>query len=144
MESILFHECIGNICNCKEVYFHEECAVKWFTPRVQGISKGRVIDNNWKTIWSASCEVCNREIDKFLIDKCILQLKKESFKMLKKSINPMILPNVPEETTNEVVVRQRTLINTHPISVTSPRSIESNNNNSLSIFRCFKPTNNRT
>ena len=93
MEAIYLAEACGNICLCKEVYFHERCAVKWFTPRIQGLS-GKAISNSWDTKWHATCEVCQSKIDDYIVKKCITNLKRECFSKLQKSMNP--LPNVPQ------------------------------------------------
>lgn len=103
MESVDLNEAIGDICHCKNVYFHESCAIKWYTPRIQGTSVGKATQDKylWKTIYNATCEVCNSIIDRKIVNMCILSIKKQSFKRFQKQ--------------NHV-----TPINTHPIEVRSP------------------------
>ena len=146
LDSILYQEAIGNFCKCKDVYMHEACAVKWFTPRIEGVSKGKAIDSDWKTNWCATCEVCNSSIDDDLVKKCVFNLKKESFKRLQKSINPIILPNVPQNqptVETHTINRQSVVIQPHrPVQ----RQIHSNNNLNLTfyhVFQCLILLNNR-
>lgn len=118
-EPIEFHQMVKNLCKCTDVYFHEECAIKWFTPRVRGISKGKALQKNWTTSWYASCEVCNSNIDNIFVQKCILSLKRESFEQLKKiCMNPNILPHVPEVPINTTSINspRAATINSHIIS----------------------------
>jgi hypothetical protein len=84
MEELVFEDVVGNICKCKNVYYHEECALKWFTPKVKGISKGYLIENNanWSTNWYACCDVCNSMIEDSIVKKCIFNFNKKCLKML--------------------------------------------------------------
>ena len=145
LEHIIFQEAVGNLCNCKEVYFHKSCAEKWFTPRITGTSKGKAVDNNWDTKWHALCEVCNHNIDDDFVKQCVSKLKIHSLRKMYKSENPIVLPNVPvisaETTQNYANVR------THPVSVqiTHRRPLERTNNVSNSnkgwFFSCFSQQN---
>ena len=67
--------CITNLCKCKNVYFHETCAIKWYSPKIYGKSYGKAIDDVWKTEWYASCEVCNNKIDLTFVNKCLFLVR---------------------------------------------------------------------
>ena len=141
LDSILYQEAIGNICNCKEVYLHETCAIKWFTPRIEGVSKGKAIDSDWKTNWCATCEVCNSSIDDELVKKCVFNLKKESFRRLQKSMNPAILPNIVPQ--NQSTVETHTINRQQLPPRTVPRQIQNTTNHSNWTFlSCFSRSNN--
>ena len=129
MESIFLDDAVGNLCHCKEVFFHENCAVQWFTPRIHGISKGKALQEHWSTQWYASCEVCKQPIDDTIVQKCLRNLKKQSFRRLQKSM-PITLSHSVEQNiprTHPVVV------NAQPQPVIPPR---------WSLLNCFTPQEN--
>lgn len=145
METILFDDAVGDLCQCKDVYFHEVCAIKWFTPRIYGISKGKALQeqSQWNTQWYASCEVCKHNIDNAMVQKCIINLKKESFRRLQKSINPVPVPLPNSVNTPQPVHIERTHsepLRTHPVVVdesTTQRTIVPSSQ--WNLFTCFSP-----
>lgn len=138
MQHIDYQEAIGNLCMCKDVFFHETCAIKWFTPRIEGTCKGKAVCNDWSTHWSANCEVCKQSLDNNFVQKCITNLKRETFKQLKNT-NPVTLPR-----TVTVVSRH---IATHRINnnaaMNSPRPIQQQTQSRalFSCFACLSPNN---
>ena len=116
---------VGNLCKCKDVYLHEACAVKWFTPRIFGVSRGKVIESNWDTSFYATCEVCNYTIDDYFVKKCVLNLKRDAFKVLKNTWNSL---NVPQE---NVVERS---VSTHRIG-----RIQHITHENTWFLSCFRP-----
>ena len=143
METIMFDDAVGDICQCKDVYFHEACAIKWFTHRIHGISKGKALQEHsqWNTQWYASCEVCKHNIDNAMVQKCIINLKKESFRRLQKSINlvPVPLPN--SVNTSQPVSIERTRSEpqrTHPV-VVDERGTRTVVSSQWNLFACFSP-----
>lgn len=136
MESIDLNEACGNICLCKEVYFHEMCAVKWFTPRIQGVSTGKAISNSWDTKWHAMCEVCQSKIDEYIVKKCITNLKQECFSKLQKTMNP--LPNVPQSSRESMTSHPpRDLPQQQPSQRQIQRSLSVPVSSSWYFFGCF-------
>ena len=139
MESIFLDDAVGNLCHCKEVFFHENCAVQWFTPRIHGISKGKALQEHWSTQWYASCEVCKQPIDDAIVQKCLFNLKKESFKRLQKSMNPISLPHSVNQ--NHSRQPQRHPLRTHPVVVNAqPRSVIQRSR--WGFLKCFTPQEN--
>ena len=116
---------VGNLCKCQDVFLHETCAVKWFTPRILGVSRGKAVENNWNTTFYATCEVCNHSIDDYFVNKCVLKLKRDAFKALKNTWNSL---NVPEESATESVSTHVQHINV------------SHQNSWVSYLSCFRPS----
>lgn len=138
LDSIPYQEAIGNFCKCKDVYMHEACGIKWFTPRIEGVSKGKVVESDWKTNWCATCEVCNSSIDYDIVKKCIFNLKKESFKRLQQSMNPILLPNIVPQNSPSIAThtinRSRVMQRPHRHV---QQQIQNNTNSNWTFWSCF-------
>ena len=89
LDNIEIGKAVSDLCKCKEVYFHKKCAIKWFCPRIQGVSQGKITEDRraWNTQWCARCEVCNSNIDSEFIKMCVLELKRETFHNLRNIVN---------------------------------------------------------
>ena len=71
LETISNDNIIKNICDCKNIYFHEQCALKWFSEKIEGVSNGKLNQRNWKTQWFGKCEVCNQSLPSEFVNKCV-------------------------------------------------------------------------
>ena len=85
LDNIEIDEAIGDLCKCKDVFFHKKCAVKWFTPRIEGVSQGKVTvhRDKWTTKWYTTCEVCGCNVDSEFVRMCVLEFKRETFRGLR-------------------------------------------------------------